>query len=331
MKLSLKVLAIAIIAVSTYSLIGCAAPAGYSYQNISITFAATCSDCPAITYNPAYPQPPNPGSALLMSSNSQGGTSFITATVTNAPPNNITWTIYPTPNLGDITTAPTCQTTSTPCTPGESGNPDGTIQAASGNTIVYSVPSGAPVFSGAALLQANAMGIPQGDLLLTASVPSDPNNPSAVYTASQLIQIYGSSSFPGSSPYLSPHTPTTPTGLTNPVVTVARNTTFQFTGGVVGTLPCTSTTQCLINGTQYVTNTTDNKAVWEVCPAPFALGTCLPVVNGISGNATLGTINQSGLYTAPAAIPNPLPVVLVVPETAQTITNAQNYAYVGIN
>jgi hypothetical protein len=325
MKLSLKILAIAIIAASTYSLIGCAAPAGYSYQNIAITFSATCSDCPAIAYNPAAPPPPSPNSVLLMASNSQGGTSFITATVTNAPGNNITWTVYPTPNLGDITTAPTCQTTSTPCQPSESTNPDGTINAASGNTIVYTVP-GPPIFSGAALVQANALGIPQGDLLLTASVPSDPNNPSAVFTASQLIQIYGSGTFPGSTPYLSPHTPTTPTGLTNPVVTVARNASYQFTGGVVGTLPCTSASQCLINGTQYVTNTTDNKAVWEVCPAPFALATCI-----VGGNATLGTITQSGLYTAPAAIPSPLPVVLVVPETAQTITNSSNYAYVGVN
>jgi hypothetical protein len=324
MKLSLKILAIAIIAVSTYSLIGCAAPASFSYKNIAITFAATCSDCPAIIYNPTYPQPPNPGSALLMSSNSQGGTSFITATVTNAPGNNITWTVYPTPNLGGITIAPTCQTTSTPCQPSESGAL-GTINATSGNTIVYSVP-GPPIYNGAALVQANAMGIPQGDVLLVASIPSDPNNPSAVYTASQLIQIYGSGTFPGSTPYLTPHEATTPTGITSPVVTVARNTSFQFTGGVVGTLPCTSASQCLINGTQYVTNTTDNKAVWMVCPAPIAIATCV-----IGGNSTLGTITQTGLYTAPANIPSPLPTVLVVPETAQTVTNASNYAYVGIN
>jgi hypothetical protein len=170
------------------------------------------------------------------------------------------------------------------------------------------------------------MGIPQGDILLTASVPSDPNNPSAVYTASQLIQVYGSSTFPGSSAYLSPNTPQTPTGLTNPVVTVARNASFQFTGGVVGTLPCGSATQCLINGTQYVTNTTDNTAVWKVCPAPIAVATCVT-----GGNSTLGTITQNGLYTAPATIPSPLPTVLVVPETAQTIINQSNYAYVGIN
>ena len=140
-----------------------------------------------------------------------------------------------------------------------------------------------------------------------------------------MIQIYGSS-FPGSTPYLTPHTPTTPTGLTNPVVTVARNTSYQFYGGVVNTGPCTSAAQCLINGTQYVTNTTDNKAIWEVCPAPITIATC---VNG--GNTTLGTITQSGLYTAPATIPNPLPVVLIVPETSPTIINASNYAYVLVN
>jgi hypothetical protein len=325
MKFSLKILAIAIIAVSTYSLIGCAAPASFSYQNIAITFAATCSDCPAITYNPALPQPPNPGSALLMPNNGQGGTSFITATVTNAPGNNITWTVYPTPNLGDITIAPTCQTTSTPCQPSESGGL-GTINVSSGNTIVYSVP-GPPIYGGAALVQANAMGIPQGDVLLVASIPSDPNNPSAVYTSSQLLQVYAGGTFPGPpTPYLTPHTPTTPAGLTNPVVTVARNTTFQFYGGVVGANPCTSTAQCLINGTQYPLNTTDNKPIWEVCPAPFAIATCV-----IGGNATLGTITQAGLYTAPAAIPSPLPVVLVTSEAAPTITNAGNYAYVGVN
>ena len=169
------------------------------------------------------------------------------------------------------------------------------------------------------------MGIPQGDLLLTASVPSDPNNPSAVYTASQLIQIYGSSSFPGSSPYLSPHTPTTPTGLTNPVVTVARNTSFQFTGGVVGTLPCTSTTQCLINGTQYVTNTTDNKAVWEVLPAPLRLGpACRWRGQRYQRQRNPGAPSTS-LVSTPHRQLSPIrytPVVPVVPETAaQTITN----------
>lgn len=328
MKLSLKVLVIAIIAVSTYSLIGCAAPASFSYSNISITFAATCSDCPGITYNPAFPQPPNPGSALLMPNTGQGGTSFFTATVTNAPGNNITWTVYPTPNLGDITIAPTCTTTSTPCQPTESGTL-GTINAQGGNTVVYSIP-GTPIYSGAALVQANAMGIPQGDVLLVASVPSDPNNPSAVFSASQLIQIYGNAtcSFPCSVPYLTPHTPTTPSGLTNPVVTVARNATYQFYGGVVNTGPCTTPAQCLINGTQYVNNTTDNKSIWEVCPVPLAVATCV-----IGGNSTLGTITQTGLYTAPANIPSPLPIVLIAPETSLPVppTNQSNYAYVGVN
>jgi hypothetical protein len=55
------------------------------------------------------------------------------------------------------------------------------------------------------------------------------------------------------------------------------------------------------------------------------------VVNGISGSTALGTITQSGLYTAPATISSPLPVVFVTSDLSPTITNTQNYAYVGVN
>jgi hypothetical protein len=48
----------------------------------------------------------------------------------------------------------------------------------------------------------------------------------------------------------------------------------------------------------------------------------------------LGTVTQSGVYTAPAAIPNPLPAVLVMYVTYPTqsiISNASNYALVGVS
>ena len=49
--------------------------------------------------------------------------------------------------------------------------------------------------------------------------------------------------------------------------------------------------------TATVTNTTDTAVTWQV--------------NGVTGgNATVGTINSSGLYTAPAAIPNPASVTI---------------------
>jgi hypothetical protein len=337
MKLCLKILAIAVIAVSTYSLIGCAAPASFSYQNVTVLISAQCADCENFlevpTYNPAYPLPPAVGSVpYITPGGGPGGNELFTATVTNAPSTNVTWAIFPTPNLGSINNPPTG--TSFPV--GESGSSVGTITAASGNTALYSAPSGPPIYTGAALLQAQALGIPMGDVLLVASVPVDPSNPATVVTGNQLVQVVNNTSAP--TPYLFPHTNTTPANINSPAVTVARNTSFQFLGGVVGALPCTSSTTCATQFTPVV-NSANNFPVWMVCPASstspaaFVFANCLPVVNGISGNATVGTVTQTGLYTAPATIPPALggPIVLVTAQEAPTITNTQNFAFVGVN
>lgn len=323
MKLCLKILAIAVIAASTYSLIGCAAPASFSYQNVSISLTPSVTDGYnsgiVVYYNPAYPQPPNPGSVVYMfPGGGQGGYITYTATVTNAPATGITWSLYPQPNLGSINNPPTG--TSYPV--GESGSQVGVISAASGATAYYNAPSGPPIYSGAALIQAQAMGIPQGDILLVATVPNDPTNPASVTTVSQLMQMVTSPT-----PYLTPHTNLVPSGITAPAVTVARNATFQFYGGVVGAGICVSTTTCnALIPPSPVVNSANNTPLWEVCPAPIAIATCV-----LGGNSTLGTITQTGLYTAPAAIPSPLPVVLVTSQISPTITNASNYANVGIN
>jgi hypothetical protein len=321
MKLCFRILAVAVIAASTYSLIGCTAPASFSYQNVSISLSAQCADCENsgifVFYNPAYPAPPNPGSVAEMPpGGGQGGDTVFTATVTNAPANNITWKLYPQPNLGSIDNLPTG--TSIPV--GESGSGVGTISAASGATAVYHAPSGVPYYTGAALVQAQAMGIPQGDVLLVASVPADPSNPSVVASIGQLIQIVN-----GSNVYLVPHTNTSPAGLTNPVLTVPRNGSYQFYGGVIGTLPCASVVVCATQGFTQLYST-DNAPIWEVCPAPFSLTACI-----VGGNTTLGTITQTGLYTAPAAIPNPQPIILVTSHFAPNITNQNNYAIIAIN
>ena len=42
MKLGLRILAVAVIAATSISLIGCAGPAGFSYQNVSITLSPMC-------------------------------------------------------------------------------------------------------------------------------------------------------------------------------------------------------------------------------------------------------------------------------------------------
>ena len=331
MKLCLKSLAILIIAAITYSIIGCAAPASFTYQNIGIAISAQCSDCQSaqitVTYNPNFPVPsvangPAPaGSVIVMPNSGQGGVILLTAFVTNAPA-NVTWQIYPTPNLSQPGNLPTG--TSTPV--GESGSSVGTISAASGSTAYYTQ-GGVPVYTGAALVQAQALGIPQGDVLVVASVPSDPNDPTKVATASQLIQLFATGSTQGPpTVYLVPRTPLTPAGITTPAVTVshlAPNNTFQFYGGAVGASPCNSVTSCTIQGTLYPTNTTDNQVVWEVGPAPFSLSTAIP-----GGSTTYGTISTTGLYTAPATVPATQPVVVLVSHLISTV-NA--YAYVSVN
>jgi hypothetical protein len=339
MKLCLKLLAVAVIAVSTYSLTGCSAPSTYSYKNVTISITSFCSDCAAgafanggTTYNPAFPQPPNPGSVILMPNTGEGGTTTFVANVTNAPQTNVTWTVYPQGNLSDIDTAPTG--TSTPV--GVSGNPMGTINATSGNTIFYTVP-GPPVYSGAALVQANQLGIPQGDILLVASVPIDPANPSVVATQSQLIQVYSGGSPPTPSTYLTPHSLTSPAGQTQAVVTVPRNTSYAFYGGTIAAGPCLGTVSSpCVNaaGATLLLGTPDDSTVWEVGPTPEATGTAIA-----GGNATYGTITTQGVYTAPALIPTTSNgtiagevVVYAAAHAACAPTcTVVSYAYVGIN
>jgi hypothetical protein len=353
MKLCLKILAIVVTAATTYSLVSCAAPASFSYTNVSISLASQCSDCPAgITFDPAYPTPPNngasssavipPGAVMTMPNTGEGGTVQLAATVYNAPATNVTWQIYPQPNLGGITTLPTG--TGTPV--GESGSSVGSFNtpstsptAAAGPNVYYSVP-GTPVYSGAALVQAQAMGICQGCVMIVASVPSNPQFPSQVATFSLLIEVYGGSTAQGPpSAYLTPSSPTTPSGLVNPVVSVAHNPSlptiatngqYQFYGGIVGAAPCLTTGNCLIAGTQYPLYTVDNTAIWEVGPAPFSLSTAFPCTTaGLS--CPFGTISSTGLYTAPQTIPtgglSPASEVVVV-LVSQLVGTVDKYAYV---
>jgi hypothetical protein len=369
MKLCLKILAIVATAATTYSLVSCAAPSSFSYQNVTISFIAQCTDCPAgITFNPQYPTTTNngtesntsvipAGAVMTMPNTGEGGTVELLATVTNAPATSLTWQIYPQPNLTGITTLPT----GTGDPEGESGSsvgsfvtPGGSNTTATGPNVYYTT-GGPPVYSGAALAQANAMGIPQGMFLIVASLPSNPDVPSAVATASLLIQPYGGSTAQGPpSAYLTPHTPTTPAGLVNPVVTVAHNpnllTTgaiapggqYQFYGGIVGAAPCLTTGTCTITPPFTTTPvsfplfTVDNTAVWEVGPSPFSLTTAFPCSTP-GPSCPFGTITQSGLYTAPAAIPSsglgystsPAGEVVVV-VVSQLVTTVDSYAYVNI-
>jgi hypothetical protein len=338
MKLCFRILAIAVIAVSTYTIIGCAAPASFSYQNISASISAQCGDCEnggnVDIFNPAFPAPPLPGNVVYMPpGGGQGGDIVLTVSVNNAPATGITWAIYPQPNLGSISSPPT----GTAYPVGESCSDVGLFLSTSGATAVYGAPgtnslgsssggSGCarpPNYTGASLVQAQALNIPQGDVLIVASIPADPSNPNKVVTVSQMVQVLTGGSTP--TPRLYPFTPLVPAGITAPAVTIARNATYPFYGYVTGALPCTSTVTCAAAGTPLL-YTANNNSLWEVCTQPFTITSCV-----VGGNTTLGTITQTGLYTAPATIPSPQPVVLNTSQSNPTIANTNNYANVAIN
>jgi len=359
MKFCFRILALATIAATAYSVIGCSAPAGFSYQNVAISLTASCSDCPqGVTFNPAYPVPANannggqnastiPVGAVVTApvggTGQEGAVVSFYASVSNAPATNVTWTIYPTPNLADIDTLPTGTAPAGDANgPGEQGSAVGQVQVASGSSVYYSTPSGIPIYTGAALEQANAMGIPQGDILLVASVPDSPSNPSSVATLGQLIETYGKSTTVGPPvSYLTPSTPTTPSGQTQPVVTVTHATSYAFYGGVAGVAPCFNAAAC---GTSPI-GTVNDTAVWAVGPASESLSTA--VVGGavtVGGVTTYpyGSITQAGVYTAPATIPptcsstvttncTSIANEVVVYVWSQAAPTVASYAYVGIN
>ena len=340
MKL-LRILAVTAVAATSYFLVGCAGPAGFSYRNVTVTLTPFCTDCPnGVFYNPAYPMPtvvtlnsaaagsPSPpGSVLYMFNQGQGGTVWFQADVTNAPP-NLTWNLYPTPDLGDITSLPSGSGSTEGGTAGNNVYNYGSFNSVSGNVAYYSQ-NGIPTYGGAALQQALAMGIPQGDVMITASVPADPSNPSVVVTASQLIQLAVNQGNP--SVKMSPVTPTNPSQTTS-VATVPRGTSFQFTGYAYGAEPCFSTAICNAIYQGAPLNSTDNAVVWLVGNANTSLGgtgflAVGGLVNGVPG--AYGTITQTGLYTAPAVIPISgfQPIVVMESHVAPTV---QAIAYITI-
>jgi hypothetical protein len=285
-----------------------------------------------------------PGVLTVPYGNQQGGSILFTANVTNAPA-NLTWNLYPSQNL--ITPNPPASNSVATQAPGAV---IGNINVQTGNTALYQMNGNGgiePIYYGAALAQANAMqyvisyttevtlgtgqptlqtfnvpttGIPQGDVLLSVSVPNDPMNPSSVFTAYQLMEIYnGNNATP--TLYMTPRTPTTPSGLTTSVLTVPHSTasvvnSYQFYGGVTGAPPCTTAAAC---GTSPI-GTVDNAPIWSVG------GTTTTAVQG--GSTTYGTITQTGLYTAPTSIPSGTVVVVLA---AHELPSTTAFAYITIN
>ncbi len=284
MKLSSRILAFAAIA-STSALISCAGPSGYSYKNVTIklSFNPICSGvCLTGTSNifTLVPQPLQagdligpPGAIRLPTGyQSSGSCVELTATVTNAPA-NLTWTIYPTPT--PTVPAPPSGTSYAPTLPSVNV---GTLSSTTGSQNYYCSPRDIPIYTGATLAQAQSLGIQQGETEVVVSVPADPNNPANVVSQTQTFNTESNA---------------VPSGV---IVGTTPNTSlslplggkFQFSGFVTGlsgyyTAPGTTT------------QIPSQSQVWSVT-APGGL----PIVGG---NATIGTITNTGLYTAPSAYP----------------------------
>jgi hypothetical protein len=383
MKLCLKILVIAIVAASTLPLMSCAAPATFSYQNVSVALTVSfCSSCNGLTYLPApYPQPivvPMqqyqtllPGTVVEAPQNgaSQGACIELTATVTNAPA-NITWTLYPQaeltipPGLLSGSGYPISEPIANTGDPvAQSNNPTaiGTINSASGATNYYCIPPTPPVYVGPSLAAAALApepngwilpwtGVPQGDVELVASVPTDPNNPNAcanIYSSSCAFAaaVFQVVTLPGGVPTVELF-PRTPSGATNTILTIshlAPNNTFQFDGFAVGASACassnpTATPPSPLCSNGQLVNYTDNSLVWQIAPvspsgtvaycspAAFSpqISNC-PAVN----SSVYGTITSSGLYTAPSAIPPLEPVVITA--VAHAASAQQASAYITVN
>jgi hypothetical protein len=345
MKLCSKILAIAILAFTTYAMVGCAAPAGYSYQNVSIALSNYCDDCG--TGDPVSGATTNGYETTFILNNSAGGCLLFNATVYNAPP-NVSWALHPTANLvqegiaADVT--PTL----------------GTLSNSTGLSNYY-CQNGAPVYGGLALTQASALGIPNGDILMTLSVPVDPTNPSAVFTRGEMIQIYSTAPVanvvPGSNGNV-------------PAVNIPHGTGSYVFGGFItkaepcgptgGGLPVCSQTTTVDLGTYTPTLYTANSNVdWALSininnvlsdtttlctftsfPTTAQLATAnaaTPLLNECTlegfivlggtynGVITLGTTTAT--YYAPSAVPTNQPVVVVQADASPQV---QALAYVGI-
>ncbi len=307
MKLCLKILAIAVIAATTCSMIGCGAPPAYSYSNVTVTLSARCDNCfgGGTTGNLVPTDPAHPGVIEIANSATEGGNYEMTANVTNAPSTQVSWAVYPV------------------------GGGGGALAVTSTNTALFSG-GNLGVYSGTVLAQAQAMqytiqipststsgvttytteqetGIPQGDVLLAASVPNNPDDPTSMVTAYQLFEYTGISPIL----YLTPSTPTNPSGLTTSVLTLPVGATYQFYGGAFNGLGCSpppGSSTCTDGSPAFTTN---NTVFWQVGQTGGGLTSATT-----GGSPTYGTISPTGLYTAPATVPAAQPFVAIVSQVA---------------
>jgi len=155
-----------------------------------------------------------------------------------------------------------------------------------------------------------------------------PANPANVVTGTMLIQVINNTSAP--TPYLFPHTNTTPANITTPAVTVARNTSFQFLGGVVGALPCTSSTT-MRHPVHPVINSVNNNPVWMVCPALPSQSQTVSRWSTVSAATHRGYCHANWPLHGSGRYPEPAPDHPRYCSGSSYHHQHQNFAYVGIN
>lgn len=276
MKLCTRILAIVVIVSVCAFATSCAGPsAGVTYQNVGLTLTPflICNSC----FTGSFYYQINPagaggvaGAIEMPAGGGTGGCIELQATVTNAP-QNLTWTIIPTAN-GTVPAAGT----GTGYPPAEPGPNVGTLSSTTGSMVYYCEPGGIPNFTGSALAQAQAAGLPPGFTEVMVSTPN-PSNPSQPITATQVFAFQLQTPPTGMLATLTPNTS----------VIVPLGTTYQFQGYVAGANgfdPCHNNPGVPAYGVVYQVNTVDGGA-----------GT---------GAGQFGTISSTGLYTAPTAYPS---------------------------
>ena len=240
---------------------------------------------------------------------------------------NVTWTIYPHAESRRHPTLPTGTTTA-----GRRirhlGRHHHTWPAATPHTTTPSRRC-RPSIAARLWRRPQAMGIPQGDILFVASVPIDPEQSlRGRYRQPVDPDLRRQHAQGPPSVYLTPSTPTTPAGLTNPVVTVAHNggTLSSSTAESSAPRPASPPRPALRSAPAVSRSTPPTTPpIWEVGPAPFSLSTACPRrrhhLRHHHANRASTPLRRR---FPPAASPS---VILV----SHLVPTVNNYAYIGVN
>ena len=245
-----------------------------------------------------------------------GKTQQFTATVTGSSNTTVSWAVNGA--AGGNTTAGTISSAGLYTAPSQAPNPatvtiTATSQADATKSASATVTVMAPVqvtvsispttgsLIGGQTLQFNASVTGSSNTAVTWSVSATGNNPAGTITPAGLYNA----------PNESTQTTVTVTATSQADSTKSASATVTITPVTVAIGPTTASV--VLGGTQQflvtLTGSTNMSVTWSV--------------NGASGgNATMGTVSASGLYTAPSSVPNPSTVTVIATSQADTSKSA---------